>query len=96
MNERKIKMAKFIESTNGIRIPVDLMDAYGIDTFFPEDDLEKVNKHTRAGKNGKLIVCPECHNVEKVYHFAWNATVCPKCKKTINKYDYFISHRLKK
>lgn len=89
-------MDKFIETDDGIRIPLDLMKAFGIDTLFPEDDLNKVDKHTRAGKSGKLIVCPQCHNVERVYHFAWSATVCPKCKKTINKYDYFISRKLRK
>lgn len=88
-------MDKFIETDDGIRIPLDLMKAFDIDTFFPEDDLNKVNTHTRAGESGKSIVCPQCHNVERVFHFAWNTLTCPKCKKDINKYDYYVSRKLK-
>ena len=89
-------MEKFIKASNGIIIPVDLVKFYGTDTFFPTDkDLKKVDKHTRAGKKGKLIVCPECKNIERVYHFAWSAIICPKCNKVIDKYDYYVFCKLK-
>lgn len=53
-------------------------------------DFKKVDKHTRAGKNGKLIMCPYCKNIERVYHFAWCAIVYLKCKEVIDKYDCYV------
>ena len=47
--------------------------------------MAKVNRYTRAGKNGKVISCPNCKNKETVYHFAWSAITCQKCKKMIDK-----------
>ena len=88
------QMAKFIKLPSGAYVPATaegLLDIYGTDTFFStEKDFVKVSKHTRAGKRGKMIRCPHCKNMERVYHFAWSAAVCPKCKKTINKYDYYV------
>lgn len=89
-------MDKFIESSNGIHIPVNLIKFFGIDTFFFEEkDFIKVDKHTRAGKKGKTIRCPHCRKFERVYNFAWCAATCPKCKKDINKYDYYVFHEPK-
>ena len=69
----------------------DMIKIYGTDTFFStEKDLKNIDKHTRAGKNGKIIICPECKNVERVYHFVWRTATCPKCKKDIDKYDYYV------
>ncbi len=50
-----------------------------------------VNKHTRAGNNGKTIVCPQCCNVSKVYHFSWSALTCQSCDKSINKEDWLLN-----
>ena len=36
--------------------------------FIPK--LKKVNRYTRAGNNGKVIVCPECNHHQEVYHFS--------------------------
>jgi hypothetical protein len=33
--------------------------------------MQTVNRHTRASRNGKPIVCPHCHNTVKIYHFNW-------------------------
>ena len=33
-------------------------------------EMQLVNKHTRAGKNGKNIRCSKCKHIDTVYHFA--------------------------
>ena len=43
-------------------------------------EIRNVNKYTRAGRNGKNIVCPVCKNANKVYHFAWYALICGICR----------------
>ena len=50
----------------------------------------KVTKYTRAGKNGKQIVCPECDNIQTVYHFGWSALTCHKCKQSVYKYEWRV------
>ena len=49
-----------------------------------------VTKYTRAGKNGKQIVCPECDNIRRVYHFNFSGLTCPKCKQSVDKYDWKV------
>ena len=51
---------------------------------------ELVTKYTRAGNNGKNIMCPVCNHVERVYHFSWVAGQCSNCKTMVNKYDYLV------
>jgi len=36
----------------------------------------KVNKNTRAGRNGKCLACPHCGHKVIVYHFAWCGMMC--------------------
>ena len=48
----------------------------------------KVNRYTRAGKDGKFIVCPHCNKVATVYHFSWSALSCQHCDTMIDKYDW--------
>ena len=50
--------------------------------------LQLVNKHTRAGNNGKMIICPCCSQIATVYHFSWSALTCQSCQQSINKYDW--------
>ena len=50
----------------------------------------KVNQRTRAGKNGKEIVCPKCNSSATVYHFAWSALGCQGCNGMIEKYDWSV------
>ena len=47
-----------------------------------------VTKYTRAGKNGRAIVCPQCNNYSRVYHFAWSALGCLDCNHLIDKYEW--------
>ena len=50
----------------------------------------KVTKYTRAGKYGKAIVCPECDNIQTVYHFAWSGLQCLSCKQSVDKYEWRV------
>ena len=50
--------------------------------------IRKVTKHTRATRNGKVIVCPECNKVSTVYHFSWSALGCQHCNTMIDKYEW--------
>ena len=49
-----------------------------------------VTKYTRAGKNGKQIVCPECGSIRRIYHFNFSGLVCPQCKQSVDKYDWKV------
>ena len=47
-----------------------------------------VTKFTRAPREGKMIICPECEYKQFVYHFSWSALNCIKCNTTVNKLDW--------
>ena len=49
-----------------------------------------VTRYTRAGKNGKQIVCPECDNIIRIYHFSFSGLTCPKCKQSVDKYRWKV------
>jgi len=49
-----------------------------------------INKHTRAKKNGTVVVCPKCFAREVVFHFSWGAGTCHNCKEMIDKYDWLL------
>ena len=49
-----------------------------------------VTRYTRGGKNGKQLVCPECDNIRTVYHFNFSGLTCPKCKQSVDKYDWKV------
>ena len=51
---------------------------------------KNVNQYTRAGINGKAIICPNCLHSEKVYHFSWSALSCANCDQMINKPDWLL------
>jgi len=52
--------------------------------------LKTVNRYTRAGNNGKVIICPLCNTEATVYHFSWSALGCQSCDQMINKTDYLL------
>ena len=52
--------------------------------------MKTVNRYTRAGNNGKVIICPLCNTEATVYHFAWSALSCQSCEQSINKTDYLL------
>ena len=49
-----------------------------------------VTRYTRAGKNGKQIVCPECGSIRRIYHFNFSGLTCPQCKQSVAKYDWKV------
>ena len=58
--------------------------------YTTKSGLENVNRYTRAGKNGKIIICPVCGEPEVVYHFSWAAMTCPSCDTSSNKNDWLV------
>ena len=51
----------------------------------------KVNRYTRAGKNGKFIICPICEQGSYVFHFAWSALQCQHCDSLITKRHWKVT-----
>ena len=49
-----------------------------------------VTRYTRGGKYGKQLVCPECDNIIRVYHFNFSGLTCPKCKQSVDKYSWKV------
>ena len=49
-----------------------------------------VTRYTRGGKYGKQLVCPECSNIIRIYHFNFSGLVCPKCKQSVDKYRWKV------
>ena len=49
-----------------------------------------VTRYTRGGKYGKQLVCPECDNIIRIYHFSFSGLVCPKCKQSVDKYRWKV------
>ena len=52
-----------------------------------KDVMKNVNRHTRAGKNGKVIYCP-CGKNTTVYHFSWIAITCKGCNQMVYKEEW--------
>ena len=44
-----------------------------------------ITPRVRAGKWGKLIMCPKCETIHKGYHFSWSALNCVNCDTMIDK-----------
>ena len=55
------------------------------------NNYQLVNKHTRAGYNGKVIICPECDSRARVFHFAWSALGCLDCNHMVDKYEWKLA-----
>ena len=49
-----------------------------------------VTRYTRGGKYGKQLVCPECDNIIRIYHFSFSGLTCPKCKQSVDKYRWKV------
>ena len=50
-----------------------------------------VDKYTRARKDGKFIICPECNQGAFVFHFSWSALNCQHCDTMIEKNDWKVT-----
>tara|TARA_R100000008_G_scaffold11124_1_gene5563 strand:+ start:232 stop:405 length:174 start_codon:yes stop_codon:yes gene_type:complete len=53
--------------------------------------MKKVNRYTRAGKDGKYIICPHCTGALRVYHFSWSALGCIYCKEKVQKDQWEVA-----
>ncbi len=49
-----------------------------------------VNRYTRAGKNGRQILCPECRQWQTIYHFSWCTLTCQDCGESVNKDEWIV------
>ncbi len=54
------------------------------------EDYALVTKRTRAGNNGKRVMCPVCGHVHRVYHFSWSALSCTNCTSMVDKYEWLV------
>ena len=50
-----------------------------------------VSRFTRASKQGKLIICPQCDSYARVFHFSWSALNCIHCDASVNKLDWRLA-----
>ncbi len=50
----------------------------------------KVNRYTRAPKEGRYIICPHCEGALRVYNFAWSSLHCLYCKRPSEKHTWEV------
>ena len=50
--------------------------------------MKTLTRHTKAGKDGKDIGCPQCKTVVRVYHLGWTALQCIDCGNMIKKSEW--------
>ena len=50
-----------------------------------------VSKSTRASKQGKLLICPQCNSHARVYHFSFSALNCIHCDASVNKNEWRLA-----
>ena len=60
------------------------------DTTTVTEDYQLMSKRSRAGKNGKNIMCPVCEHVHRIYHLSWSSLTCTSCKTDVDKYEWLI------
>ena len=53
-------------------------------------DYALIHKRSRAGKNGKNIMCPICGNISRIHHLSWSSLTCTSCKSDVDKYEWLI------
>lgn len=52
--------------------------------------IDLVSKHCRANKEtGREIFCPECDEINIVYHFSWASLKCWSCGIFVEKYQWW-------
>ena len=56
-----------------------------------QSSCKKVDRYTRAGRNGKFIICPECNQGAFVFHFSWSALTCQHCDTMIEKNQWKVT-----
>ena len=53
-------------------------------------EMQMVNKHTRAGRNGSTIRCSKCKHIATVYNFSFRRIVCNNCKSIVKKEEWEV------
>ncbi len=51
---------------------------------------EEITTKTRLGKAGRLVCCPHCKHVARVYALSFSALACQNCRQMVNKYHWTI------
>ena len=51
---------------------------------------EPLTKYHRVTLHGRLVRCPYCSHVSRVYHLGFSALQCIHCKTMVRKYDWTI------
>ena len=51
---------------------------------------EPLTKHHRVTLHGRLVSCPHCSQVSRVYHLGFSALQCIHCRTMVRKYDWTI------
>jgi len=51
---------------------------------------EPLTKHHRVTLHGRLVRCPHCKHVSRVYHLGFSALQCTHCRTMVRKYDWTI------
>ncbi len=51
---------------------------------------EPITTTTRLGKTGRLVCCPRCKQVTRVYALSWHWMKCLGCEDSIHKYHWTI------
>ena len=54
------------------------------------EDYQLMSKRSRAGKNGKNIMCPVCGHIHRIHHFSWTALQCTSCKSDVQKGEWLV------
>ena len=51
---------------------------------------EEITTKTRLGRTGRLVCCPHCKQVARVYALSFSALACQNCRQMVNKYHWTI------
>ena len=54
------------------------------------EDYALMTKRSRAGKNGKNIMCPVCGHIHRIHHLSWSSLTCTHCGSDVDKYEWMI------
>ena len=51
---------------------------------------EPLTTSHRVTMHGRLVRCPHCNHVSRVYHLGFSALQCTNCKTMVRKYDWAV------
>lgn len=57
---------------------------------------QPLSSRHRLGRNGRLVRCPHCFHVARVYSLSFSALQCQYCDTMVSKYDWAIGPQLTK